>query len=85
MKNVQVTWAEFNRTYQAKGRQAAAKLLPRMKGADYEAARRFIHGPTAAQRRESAERQRAIANVTETEIRRHCQFGGLPGLGRCAK
>jgi hypothetical protein len=78
-------WTAFNRLHEkgasrkerlafargmrdAKNRKAALRHL------------RHLLPPTAKQRRESAERQRAINSVTEAEIRRHCQFAGLPRL-----
>lgn len=77
-------WSDYLDVRESKGDDAAWKFaqknFPR-DSQDYESARRF-HKPSKQDRRESEERQRSIANVSQREIRENCQFDGLPGFGK---
>lgn len=80
-QNKPVTWGQFADAMLDGKRQEAESLFARMTDAQMiENARRWLYGPTAKQRQESRERQRAINATTQAEINRHCQFDGLPRM-----
>lgn len=77
-KKPKTLWAQLcDAMLVANDRKAAEAVAAKMVGDERKQAERWLYGPTAAQKRESAERQRAINATTEAEIRTHCQTEGL--------
>lgn len=71
-------WMKFLKVLETSGRDEAWKFARKnLKGNDLAAAKRYF-SPSARDRKETAMRQKAIANVSAKEIRENCQFNGLP-------
>lgn len=67
------TWSEFCEAMLEGTRSDALKIYETLKGDEKDSARRWLFGPNAEEKRESRERIKAIEEVTEAEIRLHCQ------------
>jgi hypothetical protein len=83
MKMKKATWFEYLEVMEKSGNCAAwafaKKHFPKT-SSQYSSAKQ-IYKPTAAQRRETLARQRAINSVTSSEINAHFMLGGLPKIG----
>lgn len=70
-------WGKFAKAMLAGKTDVAKKIFTAMVGEERIAARRWLFGPTAAERKESSARQAAISRVTRREIIENCQIYAL--------
>lgn len=78
------SWSVFAHLALSGRKNEARALLPKMSAADRAAGKRWLDGPTADQRRESARTMAAALRDGERLAKSglHCQFDGLPFMGR---